>query len=198
MLTSDGSYVSWGSTFPAPCEWRCTVCEYAQETERASACNESEAAASHPSRTASDALGASAVDNSAKIAACGGIARILDALVRHKDSAAVVTQACGAIKNLASSRAASDNRSQIVAEGGIPRLVNVMRLHKNKLQILEVGVVALQAIGKDKPEHYDMMRDSGAVDVIQAAMRHSETTKPTKFAGVDLLSHLVIGYEIVH
>jgi hypothetical protein len=195
MLTSDGSYVSWGSTFPAP--WRCTVCEYAQETERASTCNESEAAR-HPTRSSSAAPGASAVDNSAKIAASGGIGRILDALVRHKDSAAVVAQACGAIKNLASSRAAGDNRSQIVAEGGIPRLVNVMRLHKNKLQILEVGVGALQAIGKDKPEHYDLMRDSGAVDVIQAAVRHSEATKATKIAGVDLLSHLVIGYESAH
>jgi hypothetical protein len=133
-----------------------------------------------------------------EIAASGGIARILDALVRHEDSAAVVTQACGAIKNLASSRAAGDNRSQIVAEGGIPRLVNVMRLHKNNVQILEVGVGALQAIGQDMPTYYDIMRDSGAVDVIQAAMRHSEATKPTKIPGVDLLSHLVIGYEIVH
>ena len=77
MLTSDGSYVSWGSTFP--CEWRCTVCEYAQEiereTERASARNESEAAR-HPSRTTSDAHAASAVDNSATIRIAGGIARI--------------------------------------------------------------------------------------------------------------------------
>mmetsp|Transcript_16633 Transcript_16633/g.24444 ORF Transcript_16633/g.24444 Transcript_16633/m.24444 type:complete len:225 (-) Transcript_16633:85-759(-) len=187
-VSESGSYMTWGSTFP--CDWQCIPCEYIRELESTAS---SAAKAIAQSAASSAKANAAASDNAAKISASGGVARIIDALIRHKESAAVVAQACGAIKNLSTSR--PDNQKIIVDSGGIERVLVVLGLHKNVAEVQEQAIGALLAISRNRPEYLARMRKLSALELVEAANNHKDATEKTKIYADKLSRDLIDGME---
>jgi hypothetical protein len=81
-------------------------------------------------------------ENKERIAAAGGIDRVVQAMAAHVGVAGVQEQGCGALRNLAAN---AENKKRIAAAGGIDRLVQAKKNHPSCATNADYALRALGA-----------------------------------------------------
>ena len=109
-------------------------------------------------------------------------------LGEHQANAAVMEEACWALKNLAVLDA---NPAAIAAAGGIETVVRVLGEHQANAKVMEPACGALFNIGFDEALQ-KRIKDAGAEPLVRAAVAAPGATDTTKELGQKLLDRLTV------
>ena len=132
-------------------------------------------------------LAANNADNTARIAAAGGIEAVVRVMGEHQANAAVMEQACAALTGLACLTA---NRARIAAAGGIEAVVRVLGEHQANAAVMQEACGALCLIGFWDEALQKRIKDAGAEPLVRAAVAAPDATDATKSEGQYLLFNL--------
>ena len=110
-------------------------------------------------------------------------------LGEHQANAAVMQQACWALKNLALLDA---NQARIAAAGGIEAVVRVMGEHHANAAVMQQACWALNNIGWSDEAVQKRIKDAGAEPLVRAAVAAPDAMDDTKERGQWLLDKLMV------
>jgi hypothetical protein len=114
-------------------------------------------------------LAANNAENEKRIAAAGGIDRVVQAMAAHVGVAGVQESGCAALWTLAAN---DENKERIAAAGGIDRVVQAMAAHVGVAGVQESGCGALANLAAND-ENKERIAAAGGIDrVVQAKKNH--------------------------
>lgn len=126
-------------------------------------------------------------NNRTVIPARGGIEAVIRAMGVHSSSAGVQEQGCAALANLAVS---DGNKATISAKGGIGAVIQAMQEHTPSAEVQKHGCKALSYVALSNLQLRSMVRDAGALLLVEKAMSAFPDEEEIQTIGRGLLEKL--------